>query len=41
MPVMVTEALNFEEQLINMKAMLDRLSKETTENDIQIKYQNE
>jgi len=41
MPVMVTEALNFEEQLINMKAMLDRLSKETTKNDIQIKYQNE
>jgi len=31
MPVMVTEAVNIEEQLASMKATLDRLSKESAE----------
>jgi len=34
---MVTEAANFEEQIASMKAMLDRLSKESAEKEAQIK----
>ena len=41
MPVMVTGATNFEEQLASMKATLDRLSKESAEKDAQIKRQND
>jgi len=41
MPVMVTSATNFEEQLESMKAILDRLSKESVEKDAQIKRQND
>ena len=41
MLVMVTEAANVEEQLARMKATLDRLSRERTEKDAQIKSQNE
>jgi len=37
MPVMVIEAANVEEQLVSMKATLDRLSRESTEEDAQIK----
>ena len=33
MPVMVTGAINFEEELANMKATLERLSKESEEKD--------
>jgi len=40
MPVMVTEAANFEEQLASMKATLDRLSKESAEKDAQMKRQS-
>ena len=40
-PVMVTEAANFEEQLASMKATLDRLSRDSLEKDTQIKRQNE
>jgi len=38
---MVTEAANVEEQPASMKATLDRLSRESAENDAQIKGQNE
>ena len=38
--VMVTEAANIEEQLVSMKATLDKLLKESAEKDDQIKYQN-
>ena len=41
MPVMVTGATNFEEQLASMKATLDRLSKQSAEKDAQIKCQND
>ena len=41
LPTMVVEAANFEEQLVSMKATLDRLSEETTEKDAQIKHQND
>jgi len=39
-PVMVIQASNLEEELVNMKATLERLSKESEENDVQIKHQN-
>ena len=38
---MAMKAANFEEQLVRIKATLDRLSKESAENDAQIKHQNE
>ena len=41
MPIMVTEAVNFEEQLASMKAPLNILSKKSAEKDTQIKRQNE
>jgi len=41
MPIMVTKAANFEEQPTNIKATLDRLSKESVETDTQIMRQNE
>ena len=41
MLVMMTEAVNFEEQLASMKATLDLLSKESAEKNTQIKSQNE
>ena len=41
MPVMMTGAANLEEQLASMKAILDRLSKESAEKDAQIKRQND
>jgi len=41
MPVMVIEAINLEEQLADMTAKLDELSKESAENDAQIKCQGE
>ena len=34
------EAINLVEHLADMKAILDRLPKESTEKDIQIKHQN-
>jgi len=37
MLVMVMKVANFKEQLASTKAMLDRVSKENAENDIQIK----
>ena len=40
MPVMVTEAINLEEELTNMTATLERLSKKSKEKDAQIKRQN-
>ena len=40
MPVMVTETVNLEEQLADMKATLDRLSKENAKKDAQIKRQS-
>ena len=40
MPVMVTKAINLEEELANMKVTLERLSKESEEKDTQIKRQN-
>jgi len=40
MPVIVTKAANFEEQLASMKATLDRLSKQSAGNDAQIGHQN-
>ena len=40
MPVMVTETINLEKQLANIKATLDRLSKENTKKDVQIKRQS-
>jgi len=39
--VMVIEATNVEEQLTNMKAILERLVKESLEKDAQIKHQSE
>jgi len=41
MPVMVIEAINLEEQLADMKAKFNKLSKESAEKDVQIKRQNE
>jgi len=41
MPVIVIEAINLEKQLADMKAKLDRLSKESAKKDTQIKCQNE
>jgi len=41
MPVMVTNAANIKEQLTSMKATLDRLSRESSKKDAQIKRQNE
>ena len=41
MLVMMTEAVNFEEQLASTKATLDLLSKESAEKNTQIKSQNE
>ena len=41
MPFMVNEVANFEEELESMKAMLDRISKESALKDAQIKLQNE
>ena len=41
MLVMMTKAANFKEQLVSMKATLDRLSKESVEKDAQIKLQND
>ena len=41
MLVMMTEAVNFEEQLASMKATLDLPSKESAEKNTQIKSQNE
>jgi len=41
MPVLVTEAANVKEQLTSMKATLDRLPRESSEKDAQIKRQNE
>jgi len=41
MSVMVIEVANIEEQLGSMKATLDRLLKESVENDAQIKHQNQ
>ena len=40
MPVMATEAINLAEELTNMKATLEKLSKENEEKDAQIKPQN-
>ena len=40
MSVMVTKVINLEEELINMKATLERLSKESKEKDTQIKHRN-
>jgi len=40
MPVMVTAAMNLEEELENMKATLERLCKKSEEKDAQIKRQN-
>jgi len=40
MPVMVTEAINLDEELANMKGTLERLSKESEEKNAQIKHQN-
>ena len=40
MPVMVTKAINLDEQLADMKATLDRLSKENAKKDAQIKRQS-
>jgi len=40
MPVIVTEAINLEEELKNMKATLERLSRESEEKEAQIKRQN-
>ena len=40
MPVMVTEAINLDEELANMKATLERFSKESAKKDAQIKHQN-
>jgi len=40
MPVMVTETINLEEQLPDMKAILARLLKENAEKDAQIKLQS-
>jgi len=37
---MVIEAINSEEELTNIKATLERLSKESEEKDARIKYQN-
>jgi len=34
------QAINLEEQLTSMKAMLERLSKENAEKDAKIKHQN-
>ena len=39
-PAMVTETTNLEEELANIKATLERLSKESKEKDAQIKRQN-
>ena len=41
MPVMMIRAANLEEQLASMKATLDRLSKDSAENNAQIKCQND
>lgn len=40
MPVMIIQVANLEEQLIDMKVTLDRLSNESAEKDAQIKRQN-
>jgi len=40
MLVMVGETINMDEELANMKAILERLSKESKEKDAQIKRQN-
>jgi len=40
MPVMVTGAINLEEQLVTIKATMDMLLKESTKKDEQIKHQN-
>jgi len=37
---MVAEAINLEEELVNIKAILEGLSKENEEKDAQIKRQN-
>jgi len=40
MSVIVAEAIDLEEELTNMKATLERLSKESEEKDAQTKRQN-
>ena len=40
MPVMMIGAVNIEEQLADMKVMLERLAKESLEKDVQIKHQS-
>ena len=41
MPAMMIGAANFEEEFASMKAMLERLSKESAEKDARIKRQEE
>jgi len=41
MPIVVTEATNFEEQLTSMKVTFDRISKESVERNAHINSQND
>ena len=40
MSVVMTDAINIEEQLANMKATIEKLAKESLEKDAQIKRQS-